>query len=402
MTSATPQSTAAFPLGPLVSALAMQTLATMAAFSLPAAAPEVARDLGIDDTLIGFFVSLVYGVGIVSALLSPGFITSYGAVRVGQFVLLGVVCMLATAASGSLWAVALGAVVLGSGYGATAPVSAHLLMPRTPPGRLNLVLSIRQIGVPLGGVLAGLAVPPLVLLWGWQSALLVQILPALALLILLQPVRRRWDADRSGARPSLRQGMGGLWLLLRDDPDLRSLAVACFVYAGIQLCFIAFMAVHLTSAVGVSLVVAGQALAAYQIAGVVSRPIWGWIADRIMPARHLLALHGAIMAGAAVAAGQFSEAWPFWLVLITCITAGATASGFTGIAYGEFARQGGTRGTEATAIGSGAMFAGVMLLPSGFGIAVTLLGNYALAYAGLALLALVGAALLLTARYRPS
>lgn len=379
----------------------MQTLATMAAFSLPTAAPEVARDLGIDDTLIGFFVSMVYGVGILSALLSPGYITGYGAVRVGQFVLVSVIGMLLTAASGQLWAVALSAVVLGAGYGATAPVSTHLLMPRTPPGRLNLVLSIRQIGVPLGGVLAGLVVPPLVLFWGWQSALLAQVLPALALLLLLQPVRTEWDAERSGTRPSLRSGMGGLWDLLRDDPGLRSLAITCFVYAGIQLCFIAFMAVHLTSAVGIGLVAAGQALAAYQVAGVVSRPIWGWIADRLMPARHLLALQGALMAGAAVAAGQFSEIWPFWLVLGNCILAGATASGFTGIAYGEFARQGGARGTEATAIGSGAMFAGVMLLPSAFGVAVAVLDDYALAYAGLALLALCGAILLLW-RGRPT
>ena len=98
------------------------------------------------------------------------------------------------------------------------------------------------------------------------------------------------------------------------------------------------------------------------------------------------------MASAAIAAGQFSDAWPFWLILVTCITAGATASGFTGIAYGEFARQG---GTEATAIGSGAMFAGVMLLPSAFGLAVTLLDDYALAYIGLALLALLSGILLI-------
>ena len=148
---------ASLPIWPLLATLAMQTLATMAAFSLPAAAPEVARDLDIDGTLIGFFISLVYGVGILSALLSPGFITSYGAVRVGQFVLLSVLGMLATAASGQLWAVALSAIVLGIGYGATAPVSTHLLMPRTPPGRLNLILSVRQIGVPLGG-------------WCWPSA----------------------------------------------------------------------------------------------------------------------------------------------------------------------------------------------------------------------------------------
>ena len=60
--------------------------------------------------------------------------------------------------------------------------------------------------------------------------------------------------------------MSGLIGLLRQNPGLRRLAMACFSYAGIQLCFIAYMAVHLTSAVGVSLIVAGQALAAYQVA----------------------------------------------------------------------------------------------------------------------------------------
>ena len=92
---------------------------------------------------------------------------------------------------------AAGAVVLGLGYGATAPAAAHLIVPRTPPDRINLILSIRQIGVPLGGVLSGLIVPPLVLSFGWQAALLAQIVPALALLLVMQAPRGRWDAERT-------------------------------------------------------------------------------------------------------------------------------------------------------------------------------------------------------------
>ena len=52
------------------------------------------------------------------------------------------------------------------------------------------------------------------------------------------------------------------------------------------------MTVHLTSRAGFDLVAAGQALAVYQVAGVVSRPIWGWLADRLVPARVLLAAQG--------------------------------------------------------------------------------------------------------------
>ena len=141
------------------------------------------------------------------------------------------------------------------------------------------------------------------------------------------------------------------------------------------------MTVHLTSKAGFDLIQAGQALAAYQIAGVISRPIWGWLADKVLAARWLLALQGIIMCATAVLAGQFGMDWPRLLVLAICAVAGATASGFTGIAYAEWARLGGSRRTEATGLGTGIMFAGVMLVPSAFSVAVTTFGDYAAAYA---------------------
>ena len=385
-----PASTDSGPWVPLVATLAMQTLATMAAYSMAAAAPEVGRGLGVDPALVGVFISVVYGVGMLSALLSPSAILRFGAARTGQFVMLATAGMLAAAASGNLLLVVASAVILGLGYGATAPVATHLIVPRTRPGQLNLILSIRQIGVPLGGTLAGLLVPPLVLAFGWHTALLVQVVPALALLAVMQAPRGRWDADRS---PSVRLRLRGALVplrLLRTDRAVRNLTFATFLYAGIQLCFVAFLVVHLTTGGVADLVRAGQALAVFQVSGVVSRPIWGGIADRRTGARALLVLHGAVMAGAAVAAGQFSPDWSYLAVLGVCAVAGTTASGFTGIAYGEFARLGGERRTEATALGSAAMFLGVMVLPSLFGLAVAAGGGYPLAYAVAAALALAG------------
>ena len=178
MTGASPTR---FPLWPLLAMVATQALATMGSYSLPAVAPAVARDLGVPGALVGVFISTVYGVGIASALLSPGFIARYGAVRVSQFVLASTLAMLVAAAAGSVASIAVGAALLGLTYGATAPAATHLLVPRTPPGVMNLVLSIRQIGVPLGGVLAGLAMVPLTLAMGWREALLWVALPVAAL-----------------------------------------------------------------------------------------------------------------------------------------------------------------------------------------------------------------------------
>ena len=89
------------PIWPLAATLAVQTFATMALFSVPTAAPDIAHDLHVPGSLIGIFVSLVYGIGIVSALLSPGFVRRYGAVRATQVSLLAVTGMLLTVAAGS-------------------------------------------------------------------------------------------------------------------------------------------------------------------------------------------------------------------------------------------------------------------------------------------------------------
>jgi len=375
--------------------LATQALATMAAYSLPAVAPAVALDLGVPGALVGVFISTVYGVGIISALLSPGFIVRYGAVRVSQVVLLATLAMLLATASGSVGSIALGAVLLGLAYGATAPASAHLLVPRTPPAVINLVLSLRQIGVPLGGVLAGLAMVPLTLAIGWRDALLLQALPVFALLLLIQIPRRHWDRERDPGRRILNRRIAAPLLLLVESRAIRRLAFASFVYSGLQLCFISFMTVHLTSRAGFGLIVAGQALAVYQVAGAVSRPIWGWLADRFLPARLLLAAQGVIMCAAAVLAGRFAPEWSQAWVLWVCTVAGATASGFTGIAYAEWARLGSARRTEATGLGAGMMFTGVMVMPSAFSATVTLAGDYAIAYSGAGLLAAVAGLMLL-------
>lgn len=390
---------ASFPLWPLAATLTTQSLATMAAYSFPVVAPVIAQDLKVPGTLVGFFISTVYGVGIISSLLSPRFIRRYGAVRVSQLVLTATLAMLLACSLGSVLSVVLGAALLGLAYGATAPSSTHLLVPRTPPGVINLVLSIRQIGVPLGGVLAGLVMAPLTLHLGWRVALLCQTVPVLLALILLQIARERWDSDRDAGTEVFSKGMLAPVKILRQSRAIQSLAFASFVYSGLQLCFISFLTVHLTSKASFDLVQAGRALAVYQVSAVLSRPVWGWLADKWVTARQLLIVQGFIMCVTAALAGQFAASWSHNVVLIVCAVAGATASGFTGLAYAEWARLGGAQRTEATGLGSGIMFAGVMLMPSIFSVTVTSFDDYGIAYGcvgGLA--ALSGLSLLISKR----
>lgn len=378
----------------------MQTLATMALFSLPAVAPEVAADLHVSGTLVGAFVATAYGTGTVSALVSPGMVRRYGGVRAAQAVLLATSGMLAFAAFGSgVTGLAIAAVVLGIGYGAAAPASTHLLVPQTPPPVFNLIMSIRQIGVPLGGVLAALILPPLVLLIGWRASLLAEIGPVLLLLLAMEIPRKRWDADREPNRRVLGKALWQPFALLRDPRFLR-LSIAAFIYAGVALCLVAFMTVQLTTVVGLTLVEAGQALAVYQIAGSVFRPIWGWVADRLLTPSQTLALHGIGLAITAFVTGLYGPGWPLWAVMLNAMIAGATGGAYTGVAYAEYAALGGTRRTEATGLGTAILFLGAMAIPPAFGAAVTGLGDYRECYIIAAAFSLLSGLLLLIRQRR--
>jgi MFS family permease len=383
------------PVWPLLATLAVQTLATMALYSVPTVAPEIALGLHVSGTLVGDFVATAYGVGIISALLAPGLVRKYGGVRATQAVLLAAAGMLTMAALGhGVAGLALAAVVLGLGYGAAAPASTHLLVPQTPRPVFNLVMSFRQIGVPLGGVLAALVLPPIVLAAGWRVALLAEVIPILLLIVAMEFPRRRWDHDREPYRRVLGVGLIQPFTLLAE-PRFRRLSIATFAYAAVSLCLVAFMTVQLTSVVGIDLVLAGQVLATYQIAGSVSRPIWGWIADRFITPAQTLAVLGFGMATTACVTGFYAHGWPAWAMLTNALVAGATSGGYTGVAYAEYAALGGARRTEAAGLGTAIMFGGSMVVPPIFGWSVAAWGGFQQSYLICAAAALISGCLLL-------
>ena len=384
----------AMPIWPLLATLAVQTLATMALYSLPTVAPEVARDLNVNPTLVGGFVATAYGVGILSALISPGLVRRYGGVRATQAVLLAAAGMLALAGLGSgVTGLALAAIVLGLGYGAAAPASTHLLVPQTPRPVFNLVMSVRQIGVPLGGVLAALILPPLSLAIGWRAAILMELGPVLLLMALMEIPRRTWDSDREPNRRVLGRTLLQPFTLL-IDARFRRLSIAAFVYSGLALCLVAFMTEQLTRIVRLNLITAGQILAAYQIAGSASRPVWGWIADRLLTPAQTLAILGAGMAAATTATAFYGPGWPTAAILLNAVLAGCTTGGYTGVAYAEYAALGGARRTEAAGLGTAIMFLGATAVPPLFGAAVTALGDYRITCLIGAVCAAIAAALL--------
>ena len=96
----------------------------------------------------------------------------------------------------SLAVALIASIIIGLNNGAANPAGSEVLQRFTPPAHRNFVFSIKQAGVPLGGVIAGLTIPPLVNSLGWRMALVVAAVGSIAAVALMVPFRSRIDPPR--------------------------------------------------------------------------------------------------------------------------------------------------------------------------------------------------------------
>lgn len=317
--------------------LAIQALVSMASFTVPVLAPVALPDLGGSLALVGLFVALIYLGAMISSLLSGSWILRFGAIRVSQVCLLLCGAGLAIAAGGQLWCLVISALALGAGYGPVTPASSHILARTTPRHLMGFMFSLKQTGVPIGGVLAGMLVPRLVELVGWHGALLAVALACALMALVAQCVREALDDDRSQSQAPRRDPFKPLRLIFAM-PRMRNLALCSLLFGAMQLCLTTYLVSYLTEDYGLALVTAGVILALTQGAGVVGRLLWGWVADHWLEPRRLLPLLALLMAISSLLTAAFTQSWPLSLVAAVSMLFGATAIGWNGVYLAEVAR----------------------------------------------------------------
>ncbi|MBI5277379.1 MAG: MFS transporter [Burkholderiales bacterium] len=366
--------------------LAIQALVSMAVLAVPAMAPAMAQSLKVSPTLIGPYVAILYIGAMLASLLSGPLVIRYGAIRVSQAGLLACALGLALLAlAPSLAATAVGAVLVGIGYGPITPASSHLLAKTTPPDRVALVFSIKQTGVPVGGVMAGALVPALLLMGGTQAALLAVAAGNLACAVLAQALRADLDSDREPGRALSFTSLAGPVKLVASHPQLSRLARLSFIFSSVQMCLATYLVTYLHSSLGYSLVVAGAVLAAAQAGGVVGRILWGYVADRWLQPRRMLGVLAALMAICCAAAASLQAGASLSLVVAVMVAFGASATGWNGVFLAEVARLAPVGMASAATGGALAVtFLGVVLGPMLFGALAGLTGSYRVAFMALA------------------
>lgn len=367
--------------------LAIQALVSMAALAAPAMAPVMAAQLGVSATLVGVFVTCTYAGAMGATLLSGPLVVRFGAIRVSQAGLLLCAAGLALlAAVPSVAAAVPAALLIGMGYGPITPASSHLLARTTPAHRASFVFSVKQTGVPLGGVMAGALVPPLVLAGGPGAALLATAAACLACAGLAQPLRAALDADREQHHALSVSNLAGPIRLVAGDDRLRRLAAFSLVFSTVQVCLATFLVTYLSEGLGYTLVAAGAALAAAQTGGVVGRVLWGWLTDRGIGAARMLAFLAALMAVCSAATAALGAGVPAVALGVLLVIYGACATGWNGVFLAEVARLAPAGMASAATGGSLAVtFFGVMLGPMIFGAVSAAFDSYRAGYLALAL-----------------
>jgi MFS family permease len=295
--------------------------------------------------------------------------------------------------------VVLGAFVVGLGYGPTTPASSAILVRASPPSRIALTFSIKQTGVPAGGVIAGALVPLLILGIGWRGSALAIGFACLALAIAIEPLRKRYDHALDARAPVSLASMFAPVALVLGNARLREMSLTSFVYGGVQITLVTYLVTFLTASFALTLVVAGLVMAVSQIASVAGRIVWGVIADRAFARRTMLGLLGLGMGLSALATLAAAPEWPQWLLFVFASLFGATAVGWNGVFLAEVARLApGRKVSEATGGCLFFTFLGVVLTPPAFNAALSLAGSYAVAYAVFGIPALAIGTWLLIAR----
>jgi MFS family permease len=382
-------------LWPLSATLLAQVLASWANLTVPVFAVRFAADVGVPAAWIGLYVSVTYCAAMTSGVMGSPFIIRYGAVRVLQICLVLCALSLALLTTASLAVTVLCAIILGLGYGPTTPASSHVLSAQTPAKFMPLIFSIKQTGVPLGGVLAGVVVPVIVLAHGWRVAALAVAAVCIVTVFVLQPLRASLDAERKPKQRLLVNPLQAILLVWRHA-GLRRLSMLSTAYSAVQMSLLSYLVTYLVEALHRDLVTAGLVLAAAQIAGVGGRILWGAVAGLVLPARQVLMMLGFLMAAAGVGMALSTPQWPIVALLAVAVVYGATAVGWNGVMLAELSRLS-PPGQAVTATGGSLFFtfSGVMAGPVLFGAWVTSTGNYASGFLVLAALGLIGGATLL-------
>jgi MFS family permease len=370
---------------PLGGTVAAQTAGAMALFAIPVLGPVLTGMLGIAPERIGLLIAASSFGTVWFMTVSRLFLDRFGPVRSLQIGLVVAGLALLSLAVSPWPLILLPALLVGAGYAPNAPASSVILARISTRRQTSFVFSVKQAAVPLGGVASGLLIPFLLGHGGLGAALAVLTATALLAALLVQPLRKRFDAADPQAPFGLRSlaspaNLVAMARAVGGNAELRLLTLTGIAFSVMQSAIFGFLVTHLVG-VGLAYATAGLCFSVMATAGVMGRLVIGWLASASGEPRLTLAALGVAGFLIALVAASLSATWPLWALMLASALAGIAAGSWNGIYLGEIARAAPEREVgQATAGSTFFVFLGYACAPAIFSTLVSLTGGYATPY----------------------
>jgi MFS family permease len=374
---------------PLGTIFLVQSLLTMAAYGISVIIPDAAADIGIRPELVGLLSGTLYLFAMVSGPLTAPLLRRFGPTRLFQL-LVGMMGLGALALIGSHPALAfVGAIIMGLATGPMNPTGSHVLARATALTWQPLVFSLKQCGTPAGGMLAGAALPALVLAYNWQVAL--ALLPVGAIvLICVAPLGRLGGRPTEPEPPrALLSEIGSSLRSALSTRALISVALSGAILGACQLAVASYYVVFLWRAVGMTTLQAGQVFVFFHIVGILARVALGFLAQRVIATRYLFSCLGVFMAAGTAAAATLDEYSSTLTVYLITALLGIGGNGWVGLFFAELARLAPQEAAKVAGGGQFIMYLGIVIGPVVFALLLNTTGSFQVCLNVFAVLALL-------------
>jgi predicted MFS family arabinose efflux permease len=389
----------------LAATVLLQAVSAFLTRVAPTIAPYLMDEVGLPVSAIGHLSAIGTVGSMVFLLIGAPIIRRFGCIRILQIgtavAALGALMFLVPHAVAAVLAVLL----IGLGYGPSPAAGSEVLQRYSPPDRRSLIFSVKQAGVPVGGMMAGLILPPAVLAFGVAGAVASCLVISVVAVALVQPLRAEVDAERSkGERIDIGSifAAGNLLAPFRAvaaSPHIAVVALAGTCFATGQGIWFAYLVTFMVLKLDCSLGFAGTVFAVMQATSIFGRIALGWLADRVGSGAVVLAVAGLASALCSIGLAMAQKSWPVATMFALSGLAGVAVSSWNGVQVAEVVRLSPQAHIHTTVAGATmVIFLGYVAGPILFAVLIGATGRYDLGFLAVAAVCTAGAVLALSAR----
>ncbi|MDI6812611.1 MAG: MFS transporter [Desulfitobacteriaceae bacterium] len=372
------------------------TQATIALISqgIGTLAPFLITELGLTKTQVGFAGGAVNVGMTLTALLAGRAVDTWGEKRVLVVggLATGEAVLLASLSNTFLVLIVL-LMFTGLWAATSTPAGSKAIMTWFPFSQRGLALGIRQTGVPLGGMVAALLIPPIAISFGWKIAMGVMGLGPILGAALCQVAYKDHPMEVKVGKTV----KSGKWTELLRNKEIWLVSLTAITYVAAQFTIVTYLVLYLHDKTSFSVALASLFLALVQFGGMAGRIFWGYVSDTFFQGarKPVLAIIGIMAIAMALAMLALTPQTPMWIIGLATWLFGFSAIGWNGI-YITLLSEVAGRDQAGTAVGLGLTLLqlGVLIFPPLFGFFVDFSGSYQTSWLGLSILVAVGVGIL--------